>query len=228
MFCSGFSASALQSCRSEYHLPASPVEFQPFSKKVLGVGSRSCVSCSLKKNLGDHFVRTRLSWGTWGSPTFNKGHYSHQMFFTWICCFSCSAEPPEQMEIRMARYKRCGRWKLMARYVRFPPRMESVSHQPGQHCLHQGNGCLEVLHHPDNRKPFLEVEHRQLQSRLTSWITAFNAGRSKTIFKRTQWCGSFSILWISCMDIFRCSSTVWISLINTMFPIPIPYFDPQK
>ena len=108
----------------------------------------------------------------------------------------------------------------MARYVRFPPRMESVSHQPGQHCLHQGNGCLEVLHHPDNGKPFLEVEHRQLQSRLTSWITAFNAGRSKTIFKRTQWCGSYSILCISCMDIFRCSSTVWISFINTMFPNP--------
>ena len=92
--------------------------------------------------------------------------------------------------------------------------------EPGQHCLHQGNGCLEVLHHPDNRKPFLKVEHRQLQSRLTSWITAFNAGRSKTIFKRTQWCGSYSILCISCMYIFRCSSTVWISFINTMFPHP--------
>ena len=48
MFCSGCSASALQSHRIEYHLPASPVEFQPFSKKVQGVCSHSCESCHLK------------------------------------------------------------------------------------------------------------------------------------------------------------------------------------
>ena len=47
-FCSGLSASAMQNRRIEYHLPASPVEFQPFSKMVLDVCSHSCESCRLK------------------------------------------------------------------------------------------------------------------------------------------------------------------------------------